>query len=898
MKKHYLQLILLFFVFVHVLPAQNIDIDSIRQLVNSKDFEGTEDSLRADAYRRLSIDNVRKSSQKARKYALNYLNLAKQMETKRDEAIALNLIGVSYASSGNLEKALEYYLMSLTIREELGNLRLISNSMNNIGTMYLRLNNFSEGMKYYYSALEIRRQNNDETGTAQSLNNIGVSFKMQGQYDSALYYFGQSLAIKRKLNDKELIASSLNNMAEIAGLEGNATKALKYFEESLALRREIGDRYGMINTLTNLSEFYLGQEEYMEALIHLQKAIVISINGFDNPDIYANPRSGCGNVDYNSVELLNKKSEIFDILHQTYPDSLIFLQAGMDIHLQIIDFLDQVRKGYGDEKSKLYLMENNRQLYSKAIVNAIRLFMATGDSAHKATAFEVAERSKANILLDQISENAAKLNLKLPDSLLKEEISLKKEIALLQKKIHDLTLQGNPDKETFEETKILLFEKQQGLETHSRQLEEDFPKFNQLKYSRNNCSLEDVQSHLKPDELFLEYHIAGTELYIFIVTTERNSILQVRVSEKFFGYIDTLNNFLTGGPGPRPSKLNTAYCKASHQLYKYLIETVEKFFDKQKLIIIPDGPLFFIPFEILLTHQIGDSTNSYPALPYLIRKYPINYSYSASMFLNSLKPTNKIYNNDFIAFAMSFKKEEYVYNASNINLMANRGNETLAELTGVKDEVNDILKIINGNALFDEDATEYRFKYPDDSYKVIHVATHGIIDNENPMFSKLVFSGDTLHNEDGNLYAWELFNMKMEAEMAVLSACNTGHGKLRPGEGMMALSRGFLYAGIPSMVISLWNVNDGSTADIMKGFYHYLNLGLEKETALQKAKLAYLLDADDITANPYFWSGFIHLGNNNALKFGSSGTPGWIFILSGIIMAGLAFTFIRWKFYT
>jgi CHAT domain-containing protein len=247
---------------------------------------------------------------------------------------------------------------------------------------------------------------------------------------------------------------------------------------------------------------------------------------------------------------------------------------------------------------------------------------------------------------------------------------------------------------------------------------------------------------------------------------------------------------------------------------------------------------------------------------------------------------------------MSFKKEKYVYSASNLNLTANRGNQTLAELTGVKDEVNDILKIIDGNALFDEEATEYRFKYPDDSYKVIHVATHGIIDNENPMFSKLVFTEDTLHNEDGSLYAWELFNMKMDAEMAVLSACNTGCGKLRRGEGMMALARGFLYAGVPSMVISLWNVNDGSTAEIMKRFYHYLYLGLEKETALQKAKLDYLRDADDITANPYFWGGFIHLGKNNALQFGSSETPNRILILSGIFIAGVAFVLIRWKFYT
>jgi CHAT domain-containing protein/tetratricopeptide (TPR) repeat protein len=896
MKKLYLQLFLLVLVFAHSSPGQNVNIDSIRQLVESEHFTKLEDSLKADAFRRLSIDNIRKSSQKARKYAFDFLDLANKTGVKRDKAIALNLIGVTYASSGNLEKALEYYLSSLSIRKELKQAGMISNTMNNIGTIYVRLNNFSEGMKYYHDALEIRRQNNDETGIAQTLNNIGVSFKMLEQYDSALYYLEQSLIIKRKLNDKELIASSLNNLGEIASLKGDRQKAQSYFNESYDLRREIGDRYGMARTCANLSDFYLQQEKYPEAFHQLQNAIILSTDDFDDPDIYANPGSGCGDIDYNSVELLNRKAEIFSTLHQMYPDSLLFLKAELDIRLHIIDFLDQIRKSYSDEKSKLYLMENNRQLYSKAIVTAIKMFLATDDPAYKAIAFEVAERGKANILLNQISENAAKLNLKLPDSLLKAETNLKKDIARLQKQIRDLEIEGATFNDSLRKIKSSLFEKQQVLENHSRKLEEGFPEFYQLKYNRNNCSLEDVQSHLRPDELFLEYHIAGTELFIFIVTTGRNSILQVKISESFFGYIDTLNNFLTGGPGANPSKLNAGYCDAAHELYKILIEIVENYFDKQKLIIIPDGQLFYLPFDVLLTQKPGDSTNRYSTLPYLIKKHPVNYSYSASMYLNSLKHPQAKYNNDFIAFAMSFKKEKYLYSASNLTPVVYRGNETLAELTGVKDEVNDILKIIDGKALFDEEATEYRFKFPGNSYKVLHIATHGIIDNENPMFSKLIFSEDTLHNEDGNLYTWELFSMKMNAEMAVLSACNTGYGKLRPGEGMMTLARGFLYAGIPSMVISLWNVNDVSTAEIMTRFYHYLNLGLEKETALQKAKLDYLRDADDITANPYFWGGFIHLGNNKSLNFGNTDAASRPLILSGIIMIGVVLILTRRKF--
>ena len=439
----------------------------------------------------------------------------------------------------------------------------------------------------------------------------------------------------------------------------------------------------------------------------------------------------------------------------------------------------------------------------------------------------------------------------------------------MQQSIYDLQRKNKPDNDSIQKLQNILFFKRQQFDNYSYQLETEFPRFNQLKYSRNTCSLEDVKSNLKPDELFLEYHIADTTLYIFIVTDTENSIIQIPVDSVFFRDIDVLNKFLTGGPGKNVSRVDAQFCDAAYKLYRILIQTVETSYDKQKLIIIPDGQLFYIPFEVLLTGSVSETMDSYDMLPYLLRKYPVNYSYSASMFINSLKHPPSDYDRNLVVYALGFKKEHYTYNASNINeTFAQRGGDLYGELAGVKDEVNGILKIVDGDAFFDDRATEYRFKHPDKTYKAIHIATHGIINNENPMFSRLVFSPDTIHDEDGNVYSWELFSTKINAEMVVLSACNTGYGKLRLGEGMMTLARGFLYAGVPSMVISLWNVSDESTAVIMKSFYTNLNRGMEKEVALQKAKLQFLDDADDITANPYFWGGFVHIGNTTPLSFG------------------------------
>jgi CHAT domain-containing protein len=354
----------------------------------------------------------------------------------------------------------------------------------------------------------------------------------------------------------------------------------------------------------------------------------------------------------------------------------------------------------------------------------------------------------------------------------------------------------------------------------------------------------------------------------------------------FQDQLDKLKSFLTSGSGNDFEKLNKEFNFVAYQLYQYLIKPVEYYFDKRELIIIPDGQLFYVPFDILLTSNPDSTKSGYAALPYLIRKYPLTYSYSASMLVNSMSIPKNREQHHVTAFALSFKKKHYTYSAADFKHFADRGDE-LAELPGVTSEVNNILRLVSGKAYFDSLATEYQFKNIDTRNQVLHIATHGIIDNLKPMFSKLVFAPDPEHNEDGDLYAWELFNANIHSDMVVLSACNTGYGKLFLGEGMMTLARGFLYAGVPSMVISLWNVNDESTSKVMTRFYYYLREGKEKHIALQLAKTDYLNSCDDIMANPYFWGGFIHLGNPCEIKFGHPTnllTYTTIFVMAALIL--------------
>ena len=168
-----------------------------------------------------------------------------------------------------------------------------------------------------------------------------------------------------------------------------------------------------------------------------------------------------------------------------------------------------------------------------------------------------------------------------------------------------------------------------------------------------------------------------------------------------------------------------------------------------------------------------------------------------------------------------------------------------------------------------KNATESNMKLLN-STGILHLAMHALVDDQDPMRSRLLFSNQIDSIEDGNLYASEIYNLKLNSNLTVLSACNTGFGKIQRGEGIMNLSRAFQYAGSPNIVMSLWQATDGSTNQIMQNFFLNLKQGLSKDRALRQAKLAYLAQADPFQSHPYQWATFIYMGNTDPVNFHSS----------------------------
>jgi len=334
---------------------------------------------------------------------------------------------------------------------------------------------------------------------------------------------------------------------------------------------------------------------------------------------------------------------------------------------------------------------------------------------------------------------------------------------------------------------------------------------------------------------------------------------------------------------------NNKFFKASYRLYRLLYESTTNKLGKEveKVVIIPDGLMSLIPFELLLTEEPADQIVNYAGLPYLLKKYQLSYAYSATLWLEK-QAVNDQWKHQFAGYAPSYQS----ISLAESNELASYGDlrNQIGDLKYTSDEIQNASSFFDGITFTGSEATESSFKRHGGEFQILHLAMHAIIDEENPLQSKLIFTQDQDTLEDGFLNAYELYNMRLTAEMAVLSACNTGFGKLVRGEGVLSLGRAFAYAGCPSIVMSLWPAQDKATADIMRYFYQGLSKGRAKDAALREAKLKYLENASDLLTHPFYWGGFVVQGDASPIRL-SRGLS-WYWLLLGIPLLAVLFVYV------
>ena len=276
------------------------------------------------------------------------------------------------------------------------------------------------------------------------------------------------------------------------------------------------------------------------------------------------------------------------------------------------------------------------------------------------------------------------------------------------------------------------------------------------------------------------------------------------------------------------------YVTLGQMFYDVLVKPVLQLTDSREITFVPDGAIMYLPFDSFITADVDKEYINYRDLPYLIYDLSVGYSHSATLLFSERIKTKSPH-----AKVLAFAPEYENLLDNDIPLEWNRQSnpDFLMPLPGAKREVEYISKTMPSEVFMDYKATESNFKQYASDYEVLHLAMHTIMDDKNPMFSKLAFARDFNDTtQDHNLFTYEIYNMKLNAEMVVLSSCSSGYGKMQKGEGMMSMARGFIYAGCPSIVMTLWQVSDQSSAELMSGFYNYLKKGKSKKAPSGKPK--------------------------------------------------------------
>ena len=774
-----------------------------------------------------------------------------------------------------------------------------------ICSFYLQTAQFEKALSSSQKAINIYESIEDKypedyIGLSNAYMNKGLAYKNLGNFDKALQQFEKSYQIGQKhwKPHSSNLAYFESNIANIYKRKKEYKKAIASFQKALKSFQDLNFTAKIADTYNNLGDVFFDQKQYHKALKSYHLSLPYLLANFQKKNEYVNPILQDHYISDKQALLifLEAKAKTFKHLYDQNQQQKD-LQAAHETYNLLDELIDDIRLSYLEDASKSYLVKQTKPIYEKAIGVCLQYQQLTKDKKYVEQAFNYAEKSKAIILLEQIKEAKAKSFSGISDSLQQQERQLKREIGQIEKQLalkKEEENRGSLDK-SLRERLIRVKGKYEDL---VNTLETNNEAYHQLKYDLHTVDILSIQQKiLKDNQTLVEYFVGEDSLYFFIITKEEFKVIFKAKDFPLKEWIDSLRQGIyycrvNKNIGERDCQaLDRQYGEYAAKLYQKLIAPLSLGEKTEQLIIIPDGVLGYIPFDALLTQNIKpEQQNQFQQYPYLGLEYMISYSFSAT-FLNELeKGSTRVDNNQLLAFAPSFsigEKEEDTLKVSpsletSNSVIALRSN--LSPLFFNQSEIDRIEGEFSGKSYKNKAANKNTFLQEASNYRYIHIASHGKMNDNNADLSYIAFTQDRdSTNQEELLYLRELYDMEIPADMVVLSACETGLGELQNGEGIISLARGFSYAGAKSIITSLWNVNDQKTADLMVDFYRNLKEGQTKDRALASAKRKYIQNNSPNFAHPFYWAGFIPIGNMEVIEAEQDWTwEGGLFI--GIIL--------------
>lgn len=814
---------------------------------------------------------------------------------------AYNNLGLVYTSLSRYEKALDCF--DKAEKQMAGrkvNLNDLADVYNNKARIYNYQKSYNSALEYLEKAIKIyfglkKPDKHVYLGLVNSYLNTGMIYYELKEYNTSLDYFYKGFRLNENMNLTDR-AIPLQNIAKTYFAENLNSKAADFYARSIsAYKSEFGDGYfrmaalyfdygiflrstGKINeafsahrkalkicvknygekhSLVSQAYKHIGDDHMIQnnadsALYYYQRSLIADVYNFNDTDIYKNPSLDSVIFKIRLAENLTSKAHALVLLSEKQTSGelkIIILRKGFETIQLSIQLIDMIRNNYLTEENRIYLADNEKETYISALDLSASLYSITKDDNIVQDMYKIVRNAKAAVLTSEIKENELVYTSGIPDSLIKRQKILADNISSYNNLIIEELKNANPEDKKISSWKDTLFYMNRENEKIEEQIIRKNPQYIDLLAKTKPAGLTEIQNSLLNNETVIDYFLSNQykqgmrKMYIFLISKKQLALREVSIDSQFVYNVHIIQKHQPPGSSERSQEDFISYTLALNYMYNILIKPVEGLINGNKLIIIPDEEMGLLPFEAFLKDKPENNKKDYEGLHYLIRDYIFSFGYSSSLILKHKKDrTEKIY-----AFSPDY-------------------NIRSANLPGAGNETKSIFRFFGGKEFRGEKATKSNFIEAVKTPAIFHLAMHAMVDTSNSNYSYLMFDAqsDTLNN--GKLYNYEIGLRRIKSPMVVLSACNSGTGKLFHGEGLISLARGFILAGASSVIKTSWEINDETSAALIDRFYYHLSEGRSKDEALRNAKLDFIKASSPSYSDPYYWASYEVVGDNSPIN--------------------------------
>jgi CHAT domain-containing protein/Tfp pilus assembly protein PilF len=860
------------------------------------------------------VHDVLGDKEKALDYYTQTLSLVRTVGDRSSEAATLNNIGLIYDSLGEKQKALDYYNRALPILQETGNPHVKGITLVNIGLVHDSIGEKQKALQSYQNALLLLREAHDRASEAVALNNIGYLYDSIGERQKALAYFSQALPILQEIGARRVEAITLNNIGYVYDALGEEPKALEYYNRALPVLRVVGDRRMEAITLNNVGLVQKALADNKKALEFFNQALELRRGVKDAPG------EGVTLSDLGSVyALLGDDQKALDL----YRQSLQLSRAGDDkstesstlrrialvelSHGQLeearrnledaLNIVEHLRTRIVGQELRASYFASIQEFFESYIDLLMRLHRTNPAKGYDALALQAVERARARSLLESLIEARANIREGVDHALTERERTLQQKLdATAERQARLLVSEATGAQATTlkQETEKLLTQYEE-VETEIRA---SSPRYASLMQPQPLSANAIQQQVLDADTLLLEFALGDERSYVWAVTPSSINSFELPPRETIETATRRISQLLTernkhirfekpAEQSARIAKADADYVSASSFLSQMLLGRVASQLQKKRLLIVADGALNYLSFAAL--------TDPGRNLPLVAEHEIVSLPSASTLSVLRRELTDRRQAPKTVAVIADpvFEKDDVRLVGAKSGRRSKPNNTTIGGISitafvktegsvflpqSELDEVTEIHRLLftrrEAEAILTLVPETDRFKALDfdanravvtspalGQYRYVHFATHGFLNTAHPELSGIVLSlvNHRGVEQDGFLWANEVYSLRLPAEMVVLSGCRTGLGKEIKGEGLVGLTRGFMYAGSKRVLVSLWDISDESSADLMARLYRAMLKDHKTPAAALRAAQVEIMK-DKRCQAPYYWAAWVLQG--------------------------------------